>query len=341
MNMEILIDEAGTFALKGASENSWCVVAAYACPEKERRKYESILSDLKRRENKKESEEIKLHQVSESSYVQFLEDLNGLNGVLLCTATDSGLNFESLVQKHQKSQASSMMKNIDEMKYESGKDAVVYLTSQLESLSAQLYIQLACQIQLMHSFVIRGICYFVQREPNSLRYFRWKIDQKEPHKKIDFEDAFEKFCPALLQTFSLQEPAPKLDWCDYRPMAEYMYKKGDIPDYLVDKFPHLKNEEGFDIQKIVRKDIEFIDSKSYPGIQIVDLLASGLRWLLKQEFKNNKIIAQLLGGLLIQETDNNPPIKLVTFGSEKKLDDSLAKIIRIMIKSCRPMIRKS
>lgn len=339
--MEILIDEAGTFALKGASENSWCVVAAYACLQTERRKYKRILSDLKRRENEKESEEIKLHHVSESGYVQFLKDLNGLNGVLLCTATDSGLNLESLVQKHQKAQASSMMKNIDEMKYESGKDAVRYLSSQLEGLPAQLYIQLTCQIQLMHSFVIRGICYFVQREPNSLRCFRWKIDQKEPHKKIDFEDAFEKFCPALLQTFSLQKPAPKLDWCDYRPMAEYMCEKGDIPDYLVDKFPHLKNEEGFDIQKIVRKDIEFIDSKSYPGIQIVDLLASGLRRLLRLEFKNNEMLARFLGGLMIQDAHNNPPIELVTFGSEKKMDDSLARIIRIMIKSCRPMIRKS
>lgn len=339
--MEILIDEAGTFSLKDAPENSWSVVAAYASPETEKRKYESILSDLKRRQNKKESEEIKLHQISEKSYVQFLENLNELNGILLCTATDSGLNYASLVQKHQKIQASSIMKNIDEMKYESGKDAVKYLTSQLESLSAQLYIQLVCQIQLMHSFVIRGICYFVQREPSSLRNFSWKIDKKEPHKKINFEDAFEKFCPALLQTFSLQEPAPKLDWCDYGPMSEYMYKKGDIPDYLVDKFPHLKNAEGFDIQKIVRKDIEFIDSKSYAGIQIIDLFASGLRRLLKLEFKNNEIIARYLGGLMIQETHNNPPIELVTFGNEKKLDGSLAKNIRIMILSCRPMIRKS
>ena len=153
--------------------------------------------------------------------------------------------------------------------------------------------------------------------------------------------SFEKFSPALLQSFSLKKPTPKLDWCDYRPMAEYMYGKGEIPDYLVDKFPHLKNEEGFDIQKIVRKDIEFIDSKSHPGLQIVDLLASGLRRLLRQDFENNGIVARFLGGLMVQEANNNPPIELVTFGSEKKIDHDLAKIVRIMIKSCRPMIKKS
>lgn len=339
--MEILIDEAGTFAMKGASENSWCVVAAYACPETEKRKYQKILADLKRREKVNLSEEIKLRQVSERSYFKFLNELDQLNGALLCTATDSGLNLENLVQKHQKAQTVSLGKNIYEMKYESGKKAVRYLTSQIEDLPAQLYVQLTCQIQLMHTFVNRGISYFVQRNPNSLRHFRWKIDQKEPQKKIDFEDAFEKFCPALLQTLSLQEPTPALDWCDYRPMAEYMYRKGEIPDYLVDKFPHLKNAEGFDIQKIVRKDIQFLDSKSYLGIQVVDLLASGLRKLLKQGFDDNEGAARYLGRLMIQNIRNNPPIKLVTFGSEKKLDELLANLVRIMIRSCRPMIKKS
>ncbi len=339
--MEILIDEAGTFAVKGAPKNSWCVVAAYACPETEKRKYKSILGNLKRRENAKYSDEIKLSQVSERNYIKFLKDLNEVNGALLCTATDSGLNLENLVKEHQKSQASLMVKNIDEMKYEAGRNAVTYLTSQLSGLPAQLYIQLCCQIQLIHSFVIRGISYFVQRNPHSLKHFRWKIDQKEKLKKIDFEDAFEKFCPVLLQSFSLQEPMPALDWCDYRPMAKYKYKKGKIPDYLVDKFPHLKDEEGFNIQKIVRKDMKFLDSKSYHGIQIADLLASGLRRLLKQEFDNNLLVAQHLGRLMIQETHNEPPIKLVTFGNEEGLDDSLSEIVRVMIRYCRPMIKKS
>jgi len=50
--MEILIDEAGTFALKGASENSWCVVAAYASPETEKKKYKSIIKAIRLRDSK-------------------------------------------------------------------------------------------------------------------------------------------------------------------------------------------------------------------------------------------------------------------------------------------------
>jgi len=160
--MEILIDEAGSFAVNGAKTGSWCVVAAYACPETEKRKYQKVLASLKLREKLSTSEEIKLYQViSENSYFRFLDELNCLNGILFCTATDSNLNHENLVKDHQRRQALSMLRNIDKMKYESGKDAVRYLASQLENLPVQLYVQLTRQIQLMHSLIYRGISYFV------------------------------------------------------------------------------------------------------------------------------------------------------------------------------------
>lgn len=338
--MEILIDEAGSFAVINAPENSWCVVAAYVCPETEKRKYRKALRNLKLREKVLAAEELKIHQVSELNYVKLLKELGALEGILFCIATDSNLNKIELVQNHQKTQASLMLGNIDAMKYESGKNAVRYLTSQLESLPAQLYVQLFCQVQLMHAFVNRGISYFVQRKPNSLKSFKWKIDQKEPQKKTDYEDAFEKFSPALLQTFSIQDPGPALNWCDYRPMSEFIYQKGDIPGYLIDKFPHLKEEEGFDIQKIIRKDIQFIDSKSYEGIQIADLLASGMRRLLRKGFDDNHLVAKLFGKLMVQEVKNQPPLKLVTFGEESMVNEGLAQIVRLFAKSCRPMINK-
>lgn len=339
--MEILIDESGSFVVDGALENSWCVVAAYACPATEKKKYQKVLRDLKLREKVSTVEEIKIHQVSERNFFQFLEDLNVLKGVLFSTATDSGFNMKDLVQSHQKNQTLAIMENINEMKYQSGKKAIAYLTSQLHELPVQLYIQLVCQIQLMLAFIYKGIPYFVQRYPSSLQDFRWKIDQKEPSKITDFEDAFEKFSPALLQSFSIEEPGPRLDWCDYRPMKHYLHKKGEIPDYLIDKFPYLKNQESLDIQKIIRKDIKFIDSKTYSGIQIVDFLASGLRKLLRQGFTNNELAARLLGNLMVQGVNNTSPIDLITFGNEKALKPGLAKLVRILINSCRPMIKNA
>ncbi len=147
--MEILIDEAGSFAINNATENSWCVVAAYACPETEKRNYRTALRNLKRREESNPDEEIKLHQISELNYLKFLKELGDLEGILFCIATDSHFNQLELVKDHQKTQASSMLENIDGMKHESGKSAVRYLTRQLEELPAQLYVQLSCQILLL------------------------------------------------------------------------------------------------------------------------------------------------------------------------------------------------
>lgn len=199
--MEILIDEAGSFALKNAPRNSWCVVAAYSCSETEKRKYKKILARLKRKEGFSFSEEIKLNQISEKNYFQFLDEMNHLNGALFCVATDSSLNHEHLVLKHQSTQVASVTKHLSKMKYKGGRDGLELLASQLGGLPPQLYIQLCCQVQLMHLLVNEGINYFVQRSPNTLQHFRWKIDQKEPFRKIDFEDVFEKFSPVLFKVF--------------------------------------------------------------------------------------------------------------------------------------------
>jgi len=189
----------------------------------------------------------------------------------------------------------------------------------------------------MEAVIERGINYFIQRNPNSLQRFRWRVDQKSPDVKTDFEDAFEKLSPALLQSFSLADPKGLFDWCDYRPMKKYMIEKGEFPDYLMDKFPHLESEQGLNLQKILRDDIRFVDSKNFDGVQVADLLASGLRKLLRKNFSDNQKAAQYLGRLMIQAERTNPPLKFASFGQDAFLDDDLAYLVNIMKKSCRPM----
>jgi len=339
--MEILIDEAGNFSVIGARSNSWCVSAAYVSPETEKRKYIKYLRELKLAQEKSIFEEFKFNEFSENNYFIFLDKLSKLKGVVFCVATDSSLNLEGLVLEHKKNLASSIMDNYDLMKYESGKKALLYLTSQLEKLSTQLYIQLNCQIHLMYSFIVRGIPYFVQRNPNILKKFRWRIDQKEPHKKTDFENAFEKFSPALLQSMSISNPAIALKWCDYKAMSKFIYKEGELPEYLVESVPELQDATGFNIQKIVRDDIKFLDSKSLDGIQVADLIASGIRRCLRNEFDDNDTAAKLIGRLMVQAENNKSPIELLTFGNEVTLNGETSKMIKIMIKACHLMIKKS
>ena len=164
--------------------------------------------------------------------------------------------------------------------------------------------------------------------------------QKDASVKTDFEDAFEKYAPVLLQSKSIKEPGSFLDWCDYTSMKRFMYAKGTMPKYLVDRLPYLANEEGIDIQKIVRDDISFIDSKTSPGIQIADLLASGVRRLLRQGFSDNKSAATLLGQLMIQQAHNDSPISFLTFGTESSLPKAEATLVRRAIRSAKPLLRR-
>jgi len=335
--MEIFIDEAGTFALNGAQPSSWCTVAAYISPETEKKKYTAALKRLKLTYKKSINDEIKLKEIDESDYFGFLTELSKFKGVFLCVATDSYLNKADEVKAHQKVLAAKVFANVDKMLHENGKAAVLNVASQLEKVPPQLYIQLRCQIQLMHSFIERGIPYFIQRQPSSFKTFRWRVDQKDPVNKTNYEDVFEKFSPTLLQALSIEKPAPMLNWCDYRPMKNFLFKKGDLPEYLVKTNPDLVEAEGLNIGKIIRDDIQFVESKSFGGIQIADLFASGVRRCLRSEFNDNDTAATLLGSLMICNINRTSPINLISIADNSALDSQTSMLIKKMIESCKPM----
>lgn len=330
------IDEAGSFVSKGASENSWCTVACYSIPEFEKRKLKGILKSLKQKEGFSKDSEVKLKNISERGYLEFAHQLSDLNGSLFGVATDSHCNSIEAINSHKAMHIESIYRGTCEMKFEGGKEAMRILHSQFSGLPEQLYVQFHCQAILLESFLRRGIAFYVQRYPNSLRKFRWRYDAKELLKITDFEDSFQKFVPALLQAYSIDNPTPALAWCDYSPMKEYI---GTVPDYVVEKVPELEGEKAFDVQKIVRGDIEFVDSKSSPGVQVADLLASGLRRLLRLKFDNNEVMACALGKLFLQEEDNRPPIALVAFDGGSSVSEQLARVVKILIASCRKILK--
>lgn len=330
------IDEAGSFVSKGASENSWCTVACYSIPEFEKRKLTEILRSLKQKEKFSIDSEVKLKNVSERGYLDFVSQLSKLNGSLFGVATDSHYNSIEAINSHKEMHVESICRGQSEMKFEGGRQAMRILHAQFSGLPEQLYVQFHCQAVLLSSFLRRGVAFYVQRYPNSLKKFRWRYDAKELLKITDFEDSFQKFVPALLQAYSIDNPTPALDWCDYSSMQEYI---GTVPDYVVEKVPELEGKEAFDVQKIVRSDIEFVDSKSSPGVQVADLLASGLRRLLRLEFDNNEVMARALGKLLLQEEGNKPPIALVAFYGESPVNEQLAQVVKILIANCRKILK--
>lgn len=182
----------------------------------------------------------------------------------------------------------------------------------------------------MYDVVARAINYFVQRTPYTLSAFRWRIDQKNIS-RTDFEDVFEKFSPALLQIMSISEPAARINEFDYSCMQSYYMA---VPEYL-QKVLGDKQREVLDIQKIVRKDILFLDLKESSGIQVADLVVSGLSRCLRRQFMNSEHMAALLGRLMVQAQYNGSPLNLMTFAAaaeRHKVAEETAQLLRIMIR---------
>lgn len=339
--MNIYIDESGSFVSTAPNPNAWNCVVAYASPEVDSRNAKILITDLKIHSGMKYSDEIKLKHTTEENYFEFLKKLGQLNGLLFVVATNGFHNKTELIEKHRSELVISILKNKPKMRYEGGRIAVQHLSDQLSALSPQLYIQLHCQIMLLHDFVKRGIVYFVQRQPSALGNFKWRIDQKNTS-KTEFEDAFEKIAPNLLQTKSLTDPMIMLIGADYSHFKKYTFANGDEPTYLKNDYGiEIDTSDSTNIGKLIRENIKFENSNNNLGIQIADLLASGIRRCLRKDFKDNLLAAKLLGNLMAQNEKNKQAIRLVTLEDNSiYLDKSMSAIIKTMTDHNKLMIRK-
>ncbi len=312
---------------------------AYTTPEIDRRPLRNALSRLKRNAGVRVFDEVKLKSVDESSYLEFLRNLVSLNGVLFAVATDAGINEAVDIGSHQREQVEKITKNKPIMKYEEGRQALQMLADQVGGLAPQLYVQLHCQVLLIASIVHSGVLYFVQRFPKSLCKFRWRIDQKNST-KTDFEDAFVKVAPALLQTISVMEPMPMLEGADYSAFERFDYPEGEKPNYLKEDYG-IDVESSLNIGKLILEDLSFEDSTKNHGVQVADLLASGLRRCLRKGFHRNDRVASLLGRLMVQGKRNRPPLALVGFAeAERLVSTDVSRIVRLMTKNSRGMLAR-
>lgn len=256
--------------------------------------------------------------------------------MVFCTATDAGFNTPDRVFEHQRQQVAETLRHIDKMKYEIGRQGLQLVASQLGKLSPQLYVQLQCQVDLIFDVVSRVILYYVQRDPDSLADFRWRIDQKNIS-RTDFEDVFEKLSPPLLQSRSMSEPAPRVKGFDYSSLTQYEFKDSKIPDYLKEVYG-IEAQSGINIQKLIRGDIKFVDSQDSQGIQAVDLVVSGIRRCLRRQFSDNDRAAATLGRLMLQAKYNAPPLNLISFADDVSLPSEVASLVKMMTKNCKSMV---
>lgn len=159
--MNIYIDESGVFKTADHT-NAWCVVVAYMETEKNFKNLKKLLLELKLDCGKTYKDEVKLNNLTEHRYIEFLKRLNKFDGSLYATATDMSLISDSDIILHRDIQAADIVKHKKKMIHESGKKALQDLSDQIVRLSPQLYMQIVCQINLMADVINRGVLYYVK-----------------------------------------------------------------------------------------------------------------------------------------------------------------------------------
>jgi hypothetical protein len=298
------------------------------------------LTKLKRAAGVASSAEIKLRDLDENDYFDFLSRLGTLRGVLYSVATDAGVNRVDDVVAHQRQQAEKITEHKAKLHHAKAREGLEALATQVRELAPQLYVQLFCQIDLISEIVKYGSLYFVQRLPRTLGNFRWRIDQKNSI-QTEYERAFLTLTPPILQTISLRDPLIMMIGADYSSFRRFDYPAGEAPTYLKDDYGIDLREDGpkLNLGKLMREDLKFEDSTENQGVQVADLLAAGVRRCLRSQFKDSRSAARLLGRLMVQAKKPRPPIRLLGFaGAEEAVNDDVARLLNIMRKTCRPLV---
>lgn len=333
--MLIFIDESGTF-LHSPARDSWCVVAAYVIPEHLRRKVDALMFRVRRMGNN--GAETKLKHLSEEQYVWFLSELEKLGGVAFAVAVDVGLHSPAEIERHRNGQADKIIEHREKMIYEAARQGLIDLSNQIRSLPVQLYTQLSCQLQLFHKIITAATLYFVQRHPPALGHFRWRLDQKA-RVPTAYEDAFRKILPGILQTMSLEEPMIMLRGENYTHFSRFNYPSGEEPTYLQEHYGiDARGGEVTNIGQVVRENFELVDSAGCGGVQVADLLSSGLRRLLRGGFANPETVARLIGNNMVQEVRSHIPVILVSLDQTADVSRDVAQLLRIISAATRPML---
>lgn len=333
--MLIFVDESGTF-MESPQADSWCVIAAYTVPEKGVPLVRRVLNRLRAKYG---GGEIKLAQMREADYFEALHKLAALGGLGFAVACDVNLHSRAAVEAHRDAQAAKVVEHIDKMHSDSGRRGLQRMADDLRSLPFQLYAQLSLQVILFDEVLRRASLYYAQRRPHTLSRLSWRLDRKNTT-PTPYEEVFRRLLPGLLQSSSLRSPMVMLsEGADYSHFKRFDFQEGQIPDYLEQDYG-IQVRNGADLGKMIREDFQLVDSEAVDGIQVADLLASGVRRLLRGGFEDDLIAARLLGANFAGEIYTRPPVRLVTLGRESEVNERNAVLLNEMSRRVKRLLRE-
>ncbi len=286
--MKIFIDESGDFNFNNNSYVS--VITAVIVPENKNYKLENLFAKLEKKVSLKEKDgngEIKGCLLSPENLKFVFEFLSkNLDFRITIAIFDHKSNTSKDIYEHRIGQAE---------RFQRGKD--YYLTGPVKAksvldffdekkrwaerrdlISDVLYVQLALQVQVIKKTLQKLYVHYYDDKYRRLCFeeFSFIIDRK--NKKIKKP---EKYISELIFGFL------ETQWSNREPyvMIDSLAKKG----HPMTKFDKTTKEGkvGTDLKKLFGKGLRFEDSKNYIGLQMADIVASGVRRIILGEIEKN------------------------------------------------------
>jgi hypothetical protein len=335
--MHIFLDESGTFSASNVA-GSFCVVAGYIVPERCYSKIRDIVRRFKLKAGFASSVEVKRRDVDERQYFSFLQELGEIDAIAVALATDSSYNGDPHL--HKAEQAEKISDQVSRMRTAEGAQLVSELANDVRRLSDQNYIELVLRSLLVWQIIQISTLYYVTRTPATLGSFRWKFDQKDLRRN-HFETTFERLSGTLVQTMSIDDPLICVEGADYSHFHRFA-SEGPVPDWMPTSTARTE-AQAVNGGVIWRQDLNFVDSKHHIGVQVADLIVSGIRGCLRRDFADNEQAAQLIGKLLVKPARGDDVIRFRSFSAPEgaQVDSSVTRLVRIMQYHARQMIPKS
>lgn len=322
--MKIYIDESGLFDVpdqKGKVDKAWCTVGALTVPHFSEAKVLAALAELKHELGIKPDQEIKKSRPSPDSpeFIRFVEKLKQAKCTLHGVTTNRFLFDDQKTEAHKRSQIAARerylklvgpgMDNQSFMPLRQETDRIIQL---IEKSSIQEYNQIIFQAALVAYMLDKIVAFYGIHAPKELSRFSWIMDQKNLEMKT-FEILYVALMPAFVRVNFIREPRgiPVTSGNAY----QYFFKnygestptasmgEKELAErkrlYGMDYSEIASSMMSFNFEKLLDRDSKFGDSKTTPGLQVADLLISGLNRLLKGNVDDSEKAAKVLGPLIL------------------------------------------
>ncbi len=267
--MQIYMDESGSF-LQPRIGHRVSAVGALVVPDAQA---DALFDDCTRLiRSWGNAGEVKGSRLSEIEIAGVIELVGRYEVLFDVRAIDMGQHEAARIAAFQDRQSTAVTEHITKAHHASWQEWVAKTEASMRALSPQLFTQCMVTIYLVLDLIQVATLYYAQRLPDELGRFRWRIDPKDPTRRTELERLWTDVILPMGQTQSIGDPFSTMEGCDYSAFKRYYIDRKDMPPSMVQHLSDDPNAGGLNFEKILLEDIDFPDSKSDVGLQIVDIL---------------------------------------------------------------------